>query len=192
MRWAPPASRNLGFRFAELIKRPTTSRPTKAWCATWARKYGAPPPFNAKPVFGDNGSGMHVPPKPLEGRQPLFFGEGTYAKTSPRQPAGTSAAAEACPLLSGLHQPRHSQLQAHCAGFEKRPVTWCNSRATARPAVRIPLSGSHRRQTPRFRMRWIALAHIPTWPSRPAAGRPRTAIRQARSNRARASTQDLF
>src|SRR5690606_28548116 len=47
-----------------------------------ARRYGKVATFMPKPLFGDNGSGMHVHQSLFDGDTPLFYGKGGYANMS--------------------------------------------------------------------------------------------------------------
>ena len=47
-----------------------------------ARKYGLTATFMPKPLFGDNGSGMHVHNSLWRGNKNLFYGEKSYAELS--------------------------------------------------------------------------------------------------------------
>ena len=56
-----------------------------------AYQYGKTVTFMPKPLFGDNGSGMHVHQSLWKDGKPLFAGD-VYAGLSARWPCGTSAA----------------------------------------------------------------------------------------------------
>ena len=72
----------LGMKFAELIQAADNVMTYKYVVRNVAKKYGKTATFMPKPVFNDNGSGMHVHQSLWKGGQPLFFGEGTYANLS--------------------------------------------------------------------------------------------------------------
>ncbi len=76
-----------------------------------ANQYGKTVTFMPKPLFGDNGSGMHVHQSLWKGGKPLFAGR----RLCRRQPAGAVVhrrPAEARPGAVGDHRPHHQQLQA--------------------------------------------------------------------------------
>ena len=81
----------IDMRFDSLVKMADKLQWFKYIVKNVARRHGKTVTFMPKPLFGDNGSGMHVPPV-ASGRagKPLFAGEGYAA--SPRWPCTTSAA----------------------------------------------------------------------------------------------------
>ena len=56
-----------------------------------AQAYGKTATFMPKPVYGDNGSGMHVHQSIWKGGKPVFAGN-KYSDLSARSASGTSAA----------------------------------------------------------------------------------------------------
>ena len=76
-----------------------------------ARKYGKTATFMPKPVFADNGSGMHTHQSLWKAGEPLFFDEQGYAGLSDLGRC-TSAAAGPRPRPDRLHQPDHQLLPA--------------------------------------------------------------------------------
>ncbi|MEB3176955.1 MAG: glutamine synthetase beta-grasp domain-containing protein, partial [Synechococcus sp.] len=76
------AQHELGIKFAELISAADNVMIDKYVVRNSAKKYGKTATFMPKPVFADNGSGMHVHQSLWKGGNPLFFGEGTYANLS--------------------------------------------------------------------------------------------------------------
>ena len=84
-----------------------------------AKKYNKTVTFMPKPLFGDNGSGMHTHISLWKGGKPLFAGSG-YAGLERDGPARHRRLAQARPGDPGLLEPHDQQLQA----------AWC--RATRR------------------------------------------------------------
>ena len=81
-----------------------------------AKKYGKTVTFMPKPLFSDNGSGMHTHISFWKGGQPLFAGNG-YAGLSEAGLVRHRRHPQARPGHPGLHQPHHQQLQAVGAGL---------------------------------------------------------------------------
>jgi glutamine synthetase len=104
-----------------------------------AHIYGKTATFMPKPIYGDNGSGMHVPPVDLEGRQ------AAVRRQQVCRPVGD------LPLLhrrhhqarqgdQRLHQPVDQLLQAPGPGLSKRPVLLAYSARNRSASCRIPFT----------------------------------------------------
>jgi glutamine synthetase len=70
-----PAQHELGLKFAELITMADRMQLYKYVIHNVAHAYGKTATFMAKPMFGDNGSGMHVHQSIWKGGKPLFAGD---------------------------------------------------------------------------------------------------------------------
>ena len=81
-----------------------------------ARKYGKTATFMPKPIFGDNGSGMHIHQSIWKGEKPLFAGSG-YAGMSEMAMHYIAGIIKHAPALAGVHQPDHQQLPPAGAGL---------------------------------------------------------------------------
>ena len=103
-----------------------------------ANQYGKTVTFMPKPLFGDNGSGMHTHQSLWKDGKPLFAGDG-YAGPQPDGPALHRRTAEARARAFGHHRPHHQQLQAPGARLRSARSTWPTRAATARAACRIPM-----------------------------------------------------
>ena len=102
-----------------------------------AKKYGKTATFMPKPVFNDNGSGMHVHQSLWKGGQPLFYGEApTPAPDSPLYIGGILKHAPAFAHLN----PTTNSYKRLVPGFEA-PVNLVYSEGNRSAAVRIPLTG---------------------------------------------------
>jgi glutamine synthetase len=71
----------LGFRFAPLVQAADYLMTYKYCIKNVAKKYGKTVTFMPKPLFNDNGNGMHCHQSIWSGGQPTFFGDG-YANLS--------------------------------------------------------------------------------------------------------------
>ena len=81
-----------------------------------AKKYGKTVTFMPKPLFGDNGSGMHTHISLWKGGEPLFAGSG-YAGLSDMALYAIGGMLKHAPALLRLLQPDDQQLQAAGAGL---------------------------------------------------------------------------
>ena len=70
-----PAQRELGLKFSDLITMADRMQLYKYVVHNVAAAYGKSATFMAKPMFGDNGSGMHVHQSIWKDGKPLFAGE---------------------------------------------------------------------------------------------------------------------
>jgi glutamine synthetase len=83
-----------------------------------------------KPVFGDNGSGMHVPPVDLEGRQAVFAGN-QYADLSETCLFYIGGILKHAKALNAFTNPSTNSYKRLVPGYEA-PVLLAYSHATAR------------------------------------------------------------
>src|SRR5438445_12189521 len=76
-----PAQHELGLKFSDLLTMAVRLQLYKYVIKNVAHAYGKTATFMAKPMYGDNGSGMHVHQSIWRGGKPLFAGSG-YADLS--------------------------------------------------------------------------------------------------------------
>ena len=93
--------------------------------------------FMPKPIFEDNGSGMHVHQSLWNDDEPLFFGEG-YAGLSDVARWYIGGLLEHAPALLALCAPTTNSYRRLVPGFEA-PVNLVYSQRNRSAAVRIPL-----------------------------------------------------
>jgi glutamine synthetase len=101
----------LGIRFGELIEAADWLMIYKYCIKNVAKKYGKTVTFMPKPLFNDNGSGMHTHQSIWNNGQPTFAGD-KYAGLSQTCPVVHRRYPQACSGPAGLHQPHHQLLQA--------------------------------------------------------------------------------
>ncbi|MFM8967037.1 MAG: type I glutamate--ammonia ligase, partial [Vulcanococcus sp.] len=134
------AQHELGIKFAELISAADNVMIYKYVVRNIAKKYGKTATFMPKPIFGDNGSGMHVHQSLWKAGQPLFWGEGTYANLSQTARWYIGGLLKHAPSFLAFTNPTTNSYKRLVPGFEA-PVNLVYSQGNRSAAVRIPLTG---------------------------------------------------
>ena len=130
----------LGMVFEELIQAADNVMTYKYVVRNVAKKYGKTATFMPKPVFNDNGTGMHVHQSLWKGELPLFFGEGTYAELSQTARWYIGGILKHAPSFLAFTNPTTNSYKRLVPGFEA-PVNLVYSEGNRSAAVRIPLTG---------------------------------------------------
>src|SRR5450432_2237436 len=102
-----------------------------------ANQYGKTVTFMPKPIFGDNGSGMHTHQSLWKDGKPLFAGDG-YAGLSQMALWYIGGLIKHGPALSALIAPTTNSYKRLVPGFEA-PVNLAYSRRNRSAACRIPM-----------------------------------------------------
>lgn len=107
-----------------------------AWAA------GKTATFMPKPIFGDNGSGMHVHSSIWNEGQPLFYDEGGYAGLSDMARHYIGGLLRHAPSLLAFTNPTVNSYHRLVPGFEA-PVNLVYSQRNRSACIRIPITGSN-------------------------------------------------
>jgi glutamine synthetase len=103
-----------------------------------AIEHGLTATFMPKPLFGDNGSGMHVHQSLWKDGSPLFFDANGYAKLSDTARWYIGGLLKHAPALLAFAAPTTNSYRRLVPGFEA-PVNLMYSQRNRSAAVRIPM-----------------------------------------------------
>ncbi len=103
-----------------------------------ANAYGKTVTFMPKPIFGDNGSGMHTHQSLWDGDDPLFFDEQGYAQLSDLARWYIGGLLSHAPALLAFTNPTTNSYRRLVPGYEA-PVNLVYSQRNRSAACRIPL-----------------------------------------------------
>ena len=131
----------LGFRFAPIIQAADYLMTYKYVIKNVAKKHGKTVTFMPKPLFNDNGSGMHVHQSIWKDGKPLFWGDG-YANLSKTALNYIGGILKHAPALLALTNPTTNSYKRLVPGFEA-PVNLAYSQGNRSASIRIPLSGTN-------------------------------------------------
>ncbi|MCU0517006.1 MAG: type I glutamate--ammonia ligase [Oscillatoria sp. Prado101] len=131
----------LGFRFDTLVKAADYLMTYKYVIKNVAKKYGKTVTFMPKPLFNDNGSGMHTHQSIWKDGQPLFWGDG-YANLSKTALNYIGGLLKHAPALLAITNPTTNSYKRLVPGFEA-PVNLAYSQGNRSASIRIPLSGTN-------------------------------------------------
>jgi glutamine synthetase len=129
----------LGIRFLPIVEAGDALMIYKYVIKNVARKHGKTVTFMPKPLFNDNGSGMHTHQSLWKGGKPLFAGD-KYAGLSQMALWYIGGILKHAPALLAITNPSTNSYKRLVPGFEA-PVNLAYSQGNRSASVRIPLSG---------------------------------------------------
>ena len=127
----------IDMRFAELLRMSDQMMIYKYVIKNIASKYNKSATFMPKPIFGDNGSGMHVHSSLWKNGNPLFAGDG-YAGLSEMALHYMGGILKHAPALIAFCAPTTNSFKRLVPGFEA-PVNLAYSQRNRSAALRIPM-----------------------------------------------------
>ncbi len=131
----------LGIKFDTLVNAADNLMLYKYCIKNVAKKYDMTVTFMPKPIFNDNGSGMHTHQSLWKGGQPLFAGD-KYAGLSQMGLWYIGGILKHAPALLAFTNPTTNSYKRLVPGFEA-PVNLAYSQGNRSASVRIPLSGGN-------------------------------------------------
>ncbi|ACV64982.1 glutamine synthetase, type I [Desulfofarcimen acetoxidans DSM 771] len=128
----------IDMKFAPLVKMADQLMLFKYIIKNTAVKYGKTATFMPKPLFLDNGSGMHVHQSLWKDGQPLFFDADGYAGLSETALYYIGGILKHAPALSALCNTTTNSFKRLVPGFEA-PVSLVYSKRNRSASIRIPM-----------------------------------------------------
>lgn len=135
-----PSQHELGFKYSTLTSCADDMQMYKYVVRGVAAAYDKTVTFMAKPVYGDNGSGMHVHQSLWSQNKPLFAG-GSYAGLSQTALWYIGGILKHAPSLNAFTNPTTNSYKRLVPGFEA-PVIRAYSAHNRSAACRIPVGSS--------------------------------------------------
>jgi glutamine synthetase len=140
----------LGMRFTTLTRMADQLLMYKYIAKNVARKNGKTVTFMPKPLFGDNGSGMHVHSSLWKGETNVFYNASGYAGLSDAAKYYIGGILKHAPALLALTSPTTNSFRRLVPGFEA-PVNLAYSQRNRSAICRIPVTKSVKAKRVEFR-----------------------------------------
>ena len=131
----------INYRFSTLLQAADDVMKFKYVIKNVAWENGRSATFMPKPIFGDNGSGMHCHQSLWKNGEPLFYDERGYGGLSDLARWYIGGLIEHSPALTALTNPTVNSFKRLVPGFEA-PVNMVYSARNRSAAIRIPVTGS--------------------------------------------------
>jgi glutamine synthetase len=132
----------INYRFDTLLRAGDDILKFKYIVKNVAHSFGKTATFMPKPLFGDNGSGMHVHQSLWKDGKPLFYDESGYGGLSDTARWYIGGILKHAPSLLAFTNPSVNSYHRLVPGFEA-PVNLVYSAGNRSAAIRIPLTGTN-------------------------------------------------
>lgn len=131
----------INYRFSTLLQAADDVMKFKYVIKNVAWENGRSATFMPKPIFGDNGSGMHCHQSLWKNGEPLFYDESGYGGLSDLARWYIGGLIEHSPALTAFTNPTVNSFKRLVPGFEA-PVNMVYSARNRSAAIRIPVTGN--------------------------------------------------
>ena len=132
----------INFRFDELLASADNVMKFKYIVKSVAWRNGKTATFMPKPIFGDNGSGVHCHQSVWDEGEPLFYDESGYAGLSDTARYYIGGLLAHAPSLLAFTNPTVNSYHRLVPGFEA-PVNLVYSQRNRSACIRIPITGAN-------------------------------------------------
>jgi glutamine synthetase len=132
----------IDFRFGTLLKTADNLMLYKYIIKNTAMQAGHTVTFMPKPIFGDNGSGMHCHQSLWKDGEPLFYDEVGYAGLSDTARYYIGGLLKHAPAVLAFTNPTVNSYHRLVPGYEA-PVNLVYSQRNRSACIRIPITGSN-------------------------------------------------
>jgi glutamine synthetase len=132
----------INYRFDTLVHAADDILKFKYIVKNTARQWGKTATFMPKPLFGDNGSGMHTHQSLWNGSEPLFYDEAGYGGLSDLARWYIGGILKHAPSLLAFTNPTTNSYHRLVPGYEA-PVNLVYSAGNRSAAIRIPITGTN-------------------------------------------------
>ncbi|MFC5338290.1 type I glutamate--ammonia ligase [Leucobacter denitrificans] len=137
-----PGQAEINYRFNTLVNAADDVLKFKYIVKNTADLWGKTATFMPKPIFGDNGSGMHTHMSLWQDGEPLFYDENGYAGLSDTARWFIGGILHHAPSLLAFTNPTINSYRRLVKGYEA-PINLAYSAGNRSAAIRIPLTGSN-------------------------------------------------
>ena len=137
-----PGQAEINYRFDTMVTAADDVLKFKYIVKNTAELWGKSATFMPKPVFGDNGSGMHTHMSLWANGEPLFYDENGYAGLSDMARWFIGGILKHAASLLAFTNPTINSYRRLVKGYEA-PVNLAYSAGNRSAAIRIPLTGSN-------------------------------------------------
>ncbi|MEB4616148.1 type I glutamate--ammonia ligase [Leucobacter sp. M11] len=137
-----PGQAEINYRFDTMLKSADDVLKFKYIVKNTAEEWGKTVTFMPKPVYGDNGSGMHTHMSLWKNGDPLFYDENGYGGLSDLARWFIGGILEHAPSLLAFTNPTVNSYRRLVKGYEA-PINLVYSAGNRSAAIRIPLTGTN-------------------------------------------------